>query len=161
MNRENAKEVQRVLDLYCPASGQQVNMEKSSIHFTKGCSADLQSEMKAVLGVQNEALSDKYLGIPTDVGTSTNGAFKYLKDRVWQKVQGWMEQCLSAGGKEVLIKAIAQAIPTYSMSCFKLPRGLCNHIDGLLQDFWWGCKEGKRRTCWVAWDDMTDRFCSS
>lgn len=69
-----------------------------SIHFAKGCSADLRSEIKAVLGVQNEALSDKYLGMPTNVGT-VNGAFKYLKDRVWQKVQGWMEQCLSAGVK--------------------------------------------------------------
>ena len=54
-----------------------------------------------------------------------------------------------------MIKAVAQAIPTYSMSCFRLPRGLCKHIDGLLRSFWWGSKEGKRRTCWVAWEDMT------
>ena len=66
-----------------------------------------------------------------------------------------MEQTLSAGGKEVLIKAVAQAVPIFSMSCFRLPRGLCQHIDGLLRGFWWGSKEGKRRTCWVAWEDMT------
>jgi hypothetical protein len=54
-----------------------------------------------------------------------------------------MEQCLSARGKEMLIKAVTQAILTYSMACFYLPRGLCKHIDGLLHDF-----------LWVAWDDM-------
>ena len=108
-----------------------------------------------LLSVHNESLSEKYLGMPSDVGSSVNGAFKYLKDRVWKKVQGWLEQSLSAGGKEVLIKSVAQAIPTYLMSCFKLPRGLCLHINGLLRSFWWGSKEGKRRTCWVAWEDMT------
>ncbi|GJN27769.1 hypothetical protein PR202_gb15818 [Eleusine coracana subsp. coracana] len=63
--------------------------------------------------------------------------------------------CLSTGGKEVVTKAVAQAVPTYSMSCFRLPQGLCQHIDGLLRSFWWGSKEGKRRTCWVAWENMT------
>jgi len=40
-SRECAEEVPDVLRLYCHASGQQVNMEKSSIHFTKGCSAQV------------------------------------------------------------------------------------------------------------------------
>jgi hypothetical protein len=65
-----------------------------------------------------------------------------------------MENCLSAGGKEVLIKAVAQAIPTYSMSCFKLPRGLCEHINSIIRGFWWGNKDGKRKTCWVAWEEI-------
>jgi hypothetical protein len=108
-----------------------------------------------LLDVHNEALSEKYLGMPTDVGTSTNGAFKYLKDRVWKKIQGWLEMLLSSGGKEVLIKSVAQALTTYCMSCFKLPRGLCKHINGLIRNFWWGSKEGKRKTCWVAWEAMT------
>jgi hypothetical protein len=89
------------------------------------------------------------------MGSLVSGAFTYLKDRVWRKVQGWMEQSISTGGKEFLIKAVAQAIPTHSMSRFKQPRWLCKNIDGVLYDFWWGNKEGKHRTCLVAWDDMS------
>jgi hypothetical protein len=97
--------------------------------------------------VENEPLNERYLGLPTDVGRTTNGAFKYLKDRVWNKVQGWIEQTLSAGGKDVLIKTVAQAIPTYTMGCFRLPRGLCELLNSLLRKFWWGSEKGKRKTC--------------
>ena len=62
---------------------------------------------------------------------------------------------LSAAGKEVLIKSIAQAIPVFSMSCFRLPRGLCENITSIIRQFWWGSKNGKRKPSWVAWDTMT------
>ena len=132
---ENAQEINDVLRVYCRASGQQVNMDKSSIIFAKGIPQRRREEIMDLLDVHNMSLSEKYLGMPSDVGASVNGAFKYLKDRVWKRVQGWMEQSLSAGGKEVLIKAVAQAIPTYSMSCFRLPRGLCEHINSVLRQF--------------------------
>jgi hypothetical protein len=99
-NRESAVEMQQVLDIYCKASGQQINVDKSSIHFAKGCRQSLRAEIMDILDVHNESLNQKYLGIPTDVGIATIGAFQYLKDRMWYKVQGWMEQCLSAGGKK-------------------------------------------------------------
>ena len=129
-------------------------MDKSSIHLAKGVSESTREVVMNALQVHNVALSEKYLGMPSDVGVSTNGAFKYLKDRVWKRVQGWLEQTLSSGGKEVL-KSVAQAVPTFSMSCFRLPRGLCQHIDRLLRSFWWGSKEGSQKTCWVAWEEMT------
>ena len=47
--------------------------------------------MKNKLQVQNESLNDRYLGMPTDVGHSKNGTFKYLCDRVWEKVKGCMD----------------------------------------------------------------------
>ena len=128
---ESAREVKEVLEAYCQASGQQINMDKSSIHFGKGCSQSLGGEIKDILEVHNETLKVKYLGMPSNVGSSLNVAFKYLKDRVWDRVEGWMEQCLPTGGKEVLIKSVAQAIPTFSLSCFRSPHGLCQHIDGM------------------------------
>jgi hypothetical protein len=68
-----------------------------------------------------------------------------LRDRVWKQIQGWLELLLSMGGKEVFIKSVMQAIPTFSMSCFKLPRGLCLHINSLIRNFWWGSKRGCRK----------------
>ena len=43
---------------------------------------------------------------------------------------------LSQAGREVLLKVVIQAIPTYTMGCFKLPIGLCNEIEVLIKKFW-------------------------
>ena len=48
---ESAREVKEVLNIYCQALGQQINMEKSSIHFAKGCSQSLREEIKDILEV--------------------------------------------------------------------------------------------------------------
>ena len=122
--------------------------------FSRGCPEIVRTDVKGFLQVPNESLNDKYLGMPSDVGHSKKGTFKYLSDRVWNKVKGWMSKCLSARGKEVLIKSVAQAIPVFSMSCFKLPRGLCDHIKTTIRKFWWGCKQGERKPAWVSWDVM-------
>ena len=96
------------------------------------------------------------MGMPFDVGSSKNGAFKYLKDYLWSKVQGWIEKTMATAGKEVLVKAVAQAVPVFSMSCFKLPRGLCEHLNMLIRKFCWGSRDGKRKPAWVSWDVMTN-----
>jgi hypothetical protein len=149
-----AIEVKEILEKYCLASGQWVNLDKYSVFFSKGCPEAIRQSFKVTLQVPNETLNEKYLGMPSDVGRSLNGAFKYLRDRVWKRIQGWIEQMLSVGGKDILIKSVVQAILTFSMSCFKLPRGLCLHINSLIRNFWWGSKKGKRRTHWVSWEVM-------
>ena len=62
-----------------------------------------------------------YLGLPTLVGRTKYHTFSYLIDRIWKKLQGWKGKMLSKAGKEVLIKAVAQSIPTYTMSVFQIP----------------------------------------
>lgn len=54
---------------------------------------------------------------------------------------GWKEKLLSKAGKEILIKMVAQAIPTYSMSYFKIPNSLCDELTSLIRNFWWGQKK--------------------
>ena len=85
--------------------------------------------------MHNKSLSDRYFRMATDGGQAKMGTFKYLRDRVWEKVRGWMEKLLSVAGKEVLIKSVAQAIPVYSMACFRLPRSLCENITSIIRQF--------------------------
>jgi hypothetical protein len=98
---QGARDVMVLLNKYCEASGQRVNLDKSSVFFNKGCPELIRQSVKEILHVPNETLNEKYLGMPSDVGKSLNGAFKYLKDHIWKRVQAWLEQFLSVGGKEV------------------------------------------------------------
>lgn len=61
----------------------------------------------------------------------------FLKERIAHKVDGWQNKFLSAGGKEVLLKAVALALPTYTMACFLLPKTICRQVVSLLSNFWW------------------------
>ena len=60
------------------------------------------------------------LGLPTVVGKNKKASLNYIKERVWAKLQGCKEKLLSQPGREVLLKAVVQSIPTFAMSCFKL-----------------------------------------
>ena len=82
------------------------------------------------------------------VGRSKRASLNYIKDRVWGKLRGWKEKLLSQAGKEVLLKAVVQAIPTFAISCFRLPVGLCQDIEMLIRKFWWGQKGDRRKIHW-------------
>ena len=54
------------------------------------------------------------------------------------KLTDWKEKLLSAVDKEVLIKAVAQAVPAYTMSYFNLPDNICDDLTSMIRQFWWG-----------------------
>ena len=66
---------------------------------------------------------------------------------------------MSIAAKEVLIKVVTQALPTYVMSIFKLPLGLCDDLTSIIREFWWGVENGKRKTAWIARDEMLMKKC--
>ena len=127
-----------ILDLYALASRQCINFEKSSIYFSSNTEARHREWIKNILGVKEVARFESYLGLPTLIGRSKYQTFSFLKDRVWKKLQGWKSKLLLRAGKEVLIKAVAQSIPTYTMGVFQLPLKLCNELYVMCARFWWG-----------------------
>lgn len=48
----------------------------------------------------------------------------------------WKKKLFSKKGKEVLLKAIIQAIPTYPMTCSQISTFLCNQLDILMALLW-------------------------
>lgn len=49
---------------------------------------------------------------------------------------------------------MAQAIPMYAMSLFKIPVGLCKDIEKLVANFWWGSSKDKNNLHWKAWETL-------
>ena len=68
-----------------------------------------------------------------------------LKEKLARKLAGWKEKLLSRAGKEILIKVVAQAVPTYTMSCFKLLDSICEELTSMVRNFWWGQKGDERK----------------
>lgn len=97
---------------------------------------------------------DRYLGLPNFVGRSKVQAFASIKTRVWNNLQSWKGKLLSQGGREILIKAVALSIPTYSMSCFKLPLTLCRELEMMMARFWWGQSSDERKIHWLRWKKL-------
>ena len=127
----------RFLSIYEAASGQQVNRDKTKLFFSKFTPTPVTTDLINLLGVSAIQEYEKYLGLPSFVGRSRKESFIQIKERIWSRLKGWKQKLLSQAGREILIKAVVQAIPAYSMSCFKLPVTLCHEIEVLIRKFWW------------------------
>ncbi|XP_057452428.1 uncharacterized mitochondrial protein AtMg00310-like [Lotus japonicus] len=80
--------------------------------------------------------------------------FNFVRDRIWKKLKGWNEKALSRAGRSVLIKSIAQAIPSFVMGLFLLPSTLCSQIEKMINNFYWGGNAETRKLNWIRWDRL-------
>jgi hypothetical protein len=54
-------------------------------------------------------------------------------------------------GKKILIKSIAQAIPTFAMSCFDLTKNFCDQVRAMICHYCWS-NQDKDKMHWLVWD---------
>ena len=131
-------ELKEILRQYEEASGQRINLQKFATFFGKGTHDDMKGQLQNTLGIHNEALGERYLGLPTLVGRSKDGTFKYVTECSKGKVNGLKGQGLSKAAREVLVKSILQATPTYSMSCLHLAKKMCRNLTSISAKLWRG-----------------------
>lgn len=106
---------------YERASGQCINLSRS-MWFSPNVPLDVKSCLIDIIQMREVANLGTYLGLPSMFANGKDKDFKFLLDRIWKILQGSKSKLFSRGGKEILIKSIAQAIPTYTMSYFHLPK---------------------------------------
>jgi len=143
-NRESTK-LKEILQTYEAASGQAVNFQKSEIMFSRNTPDADREEIKIMFQVTAILGRGKYLGMPSMIGRNKKAMFDYLRDRIWRKIQQWSGKHLSKAGREVLIKSVAQSIPTYCMSTFLLPTTLGEEFQRMINSFWWGTNRRQGR----------------
>ena len=134
--RRNARTIMECIDKYCKWSGQSLNKAKSGVFFSKHTPLPSQRSIKHILEMKKLKHDAVYLGTPLFLSKSPSKDFKYLVDKLESKLIGWRSGTLSRVGRTTLIKSVAQAIPNYAMSSFKIPSGVCDKLDALSRRFW-------------------------
>ena len=113
------EECQRLLDLlgiYEATFGQAINRPKTSLFFNTNTKPEVRRAIQQMMGARTIANCEKYLELPMVCGKSKVNTFKELQEKITKRVMEWKEKLISKAGKEILVKTVAQAISTYSMS---------------------------------------------
>ena len=92
---EDLQTIQHILTVYEQAFGQQINREKTTLFFSKVAVEEKKGQILNFLGVLEIKEYEKYLGLLAVVGRNKKASLKYMKERVWTKLQGWKAKLLS------------------------------------------------------------------
>uniref|UniRef100_A0A803QAN3 Reverse transcriptase domain-containing protein n=1 Tax=Cannabis sativa TaxID=3483 RepID=A0A803QAN3_CANSA len=153
-NNQSASAIQRTLDTYHQASGQMLNNNKSVMSFSPNTADDIKNFFAHTLDMPITECHERYLGLPSYSGRDKQELFSHIKERVWKLLHSWNEKIFSIGGKEVLLKAVVQSIPTYAMSCFKLTKKFCSQLESMMANFWWGTNQNGTKIHWKRWNSL-------
>lgn len=151
---EEVTTIRSILHKYEKASGQQVNLEKSTAFMSRNTHALVKDQIMQSMKDIQLVKQGNYLGLPLVIGRSKKQVLSFIKEKVTNKIQGWKGKMLSQGGKEILLKSVAMAMPNYAMSLFKIPVGICKEIGSAMARFWWGGNNDERKIHWMSWKDL-------
>ncbi|CAN1812809.1 Putative ribonuclease H protein At1g65750 [Linum perenne] len=145
-----------IINGYGAITGEEINRTKSSVFFSKNTPDSIRADIIGVANFQGLADHSKYLGVPTEWGRSKGETFNYLIERMEKQGQAWKGLLLSHAGKMTLLKAVIQAIPTYIMSLFLLPKKMINQMNSLLRMFFWSGSMTKKAIHWCKGSKLCD-----
>jgi hypothetical protein len=157
-SRANVSEARTILNCLSTCykwSGQCINVSKSAVFFSRNCRPVKKNSIKGILSFNLIPTKAKYLGIPLFLHKKKSDSFIEIKDRIFSKIMGWKARLLSQAVRTTLVKSVANAIPTYLMSIFFLPKSFCGVINSSLRKFWWGFPQDKKHNLsFLAWNSI-------
>lgn len=87
------------------------------------------------MGIQECQHKGKYLGHLFCQEISKKEAYKDVMEKLSNKLACWKQKALSMSRRLILIKEVAQAIPTYTMQVILLPKHMLSKMDQQMREF--------------------------
>lgn len=144
------------LENYELMSGQSVNFAKSCIVYSINTLEEEKQAIAQIFGVEQAVSIGNYLGLPMGVGRNKKEVFAYIENKMRQRIGGRKKKILSEAGKKILLKSVAQALPTYTMSLYYLPISLCETLEQLMNKFWWQSNSTSGGGVhWLSWSRLS------
>jgi hypothetical protein len=156
MGLSTAREALRfraIIDLFCEASGMEVNLLKSQVFFFN-TPLEIQNHLTLLLGFTHSVLPSVYLGIPLIDNPLRNSSWDSLLSSFKKRLSLWTFHSLNLPGRLILLKSVLQALPVYLFSALAAPTFILNTLRMLQRSFLWqGNKEGRKMSL-VSWQKV-------
>ncbi|KAJ8899553.1 hypothetical protein K2173_018527 [Erythroxylum novogranatense] len=85
----SAARLRSIITEFEECSRQRVNFDKSLISFSANTLENVQETIANILQVRITIEPEKYLGLPSQVGRNRIATFKYLADRIKERIDAW------------------------------------------------------------------------
>lgn len=105
-----------VFCFFVPPSQKEPASEKS-LELMRRLHVQVQRAINGCFKINHVQCHQKYLGLPSFMPRNRCETLGFLKDRVRKLLEGWKGKLFSVDGRAILIKAVIQVIPCYTMNC--------------------------------------------
>ncbi|GJZ27764.1 RNA-directed DNA polymerase, eukaryota [Tanacetum coccineum] len=149
----NLATILKTLKCFHLASGLQINILKSQI-LGVGVPRLAVEQVASYIGCSVMNNQFKYLGVQVGEHMSRHKAWDDTINKLTSRLSKWKANTLSIGGRLTLLKSVLGATPIYSMSIFKVPKGILKAMEALRNRFFIGADVSDRKMTWAAWDKV-------
>lgn len=115
----SATRLNEILQAYSHGSGQSANKQKSSVFFSPNCGASTRRVVQNILQIQREAMTEKYLGLPTAAGRIT----ERILNTLWSQLDR-SRQVHRRPPRRASAHMLPRRVPVVEGSAPRRPRGL-------------------------------------
>ncbi|GJW13637.1 RNA-directed DNA polymerase, eukaryota [Tanacetum coccineum] len=150
---ENLKVILYTLKSFFLASGLSINIHKSQL-LGVGVPHQVVQQVASSIGCSIMQKQFRYLGVTIGDRMSRNKAWENVIDKLRSRLSKWKVKTLSIGGRLTLLKSVLGASPIYSMSIFKVPRGVLKIMEAIRSRFFNGIGQGETKFTWIAWNKV-------
>nr|GEV59109.1 RNA-directed DNA polymerase, eukaryota, reverse transcriptase zinc-binding domain protein [Tanacetum cinerariifolium] len=135
------------------ASGLKINMQKSQV-LGVGVPSDVVIYRASTIGCNVMNLPFKYLGVTVGDHMSRHLAWSTIIQKIRSRLSMWKAKTLSIGGRLTLLKSVLGAVPLYTMSIYKAPKGVLHEMEMICNKFFIGTDSTVKKINWVTCDKV-------
>jgi hypothetical protein len=92
---DETNQLMQILKIYEEATGQEINLTKSEVFFSRNLSIAAQEDLARIMGVRHVLRTGNSLGLPSMIGRKKKDIFAYVKDRIWRRINSCCGRALS------------------------------------------------------------------
>jgi hypothetical protein len=144
---------QKVLDIFCKASGAKINWNKSSVIWAS--KEDREWEWGREVGLQwiPKGKGVKYLGIQVGFHLSPESNFDKMLSSLKGKLINWSTYRLSLAGRILVANQVLLASMWYLAATWSPNPRMCSQVCGIVRNFIWSGKVANARAK-VKWETL-------